>query len=254
MRHRDVKYSLGPTYSKTGIYYTSVEDAFRWIDFSDLKGYLGIVEPLGEIEEHETKFKADGIRILELMNMSKAIDYLLDHGADPRVYYHHALIVMCVWGDLALVKKLIAAGCDPSTRFYGPVVVAAAEGHLEIVKYLESLGSNLFSNENEALRLAAENGHLRVVRYLIEKGAKSGWNQSIIQAGTRGYLSIVQFFFELGVDEWALEDTVWWAIARGHRKIVKYLASKNVSVIKHRKYFESRQDLDALQIIDSINI
>lgn len=250
LKHRDITYSVGDVYSDTGIYYTSIEDAFRWIDYSDPKGFLALIEPLGVIVDQETKSKADGIRIKELLPLEQGIEYLLDRKADPRVYHHHPLIVACAWGKLDLVKRFIAAGCNPATRVYGPVVVAAAEGHLDIVKYLAKLGSDLCTNNNEALRLAAEGGHLKVVQYLVQNGAKTGWDESIVQAASRGHTPIVQFFYELGAKK--LEDAMWWAIARNNRKVAKFLVSKGVPIKIHRPYFEHRQDQEALAIIDSL--
>lgn len=83
-----------------------------------------------------------------------------------------------MYGDLPLVKRLVAAGAklDAQTkkREMTALHYACLEGHLEIVRYLKAQGADIEKQASEkctALLFAARNGRLATLKYLKEAGA-----------------------------------------------------------------------------------
>ena len=113
----------------------------------------------------------------------EAISDLIGAGADVdafRVVYGKASIYMAAYyGNIEVVKSLIAAGDDVNYKSkseykWRPLNAAAARGHLEVVKALIAANADVNRGDidgDRPLHQAAGNGNAEVVRALIAAGA-----------------------------------------------------------------------------------
>ena len=74
----------------------------------------------------------------------------------------------CRAGELAKVKRLVAAGVDIHARDDYALRGAAWNGHLDVIKYLIEVGADLHARDDMALCIVAAQGHFEVVKYLCE--------------------------------------------------------------------------------------
>lgn len=116
--------------------------------------------------------------------------------------YSRRLIDAAYYGQLEIVKDLVASGADVTTWRNCPVRYASQEGHLEVVEYLVALGADVTEYGDHAIRTAAENGHLDVVRFLASVGADvtAEDNYAIKEAVKIRRVDIVRFLVESGSD------------------------------------------------------
>ncbi|KAF9884807.1 hypothetical protein FE257_001223 [Aspergillus nanangensis] len=120
---------------------------------------------------------------------AKALQYLLDAGANTKPLIHSAFISTCVaeesieWDQkLRVFKILLNAGADVNTELreggFGSILAAAAsESKLEDVKYLVKVGAEVnkpleHGNYGSALSAAAQQNDIDVVKYLVDIGAE----------------------------------------------------------------------------------
>ncbi|OVA06699.1 Tetratricopeptide TPR-1 [Macleaya cordata] len=104
-----------------------------------------------------------------------AVKVLLDHHANPNVFFHHMLtplVITILVNSLQCVELLIQAGADPNagSSVLTPLVLAAGDGLTEITKCLLEAGADPNLTNNDGLKpveIAAIHGHHQIVGMLF---------------------------------------------------------------------------------------
>jgi ankyrin repeat protein len=176
------------------------------------------------------------------------VEYLLgrpDIDIDARSIWggESALILACRMGNLAVVKRLVAAGSSveaQASNEVGPLVAAAVRGHLEVVKYLVDEAGADVTRENPAgetpIRCAARKGYADIVEYLLGRpgsdlDAVSTRGESALTLACRmNRLAVVKLLVAAGarVEAQAGEKRgpLGTAASEGHLEVVKYLVEE----------------------------
>ena len=101
----------------------------------------------------------------------RAIKFLVEKGANVKLYGYIGLEKSASRGDIELVKYLVEKGAYIHADNDIALGWSAANGHLEVVKFLVEKGANIYAANDYALRWSAQNGHIEIVKFLVEKGA-----------------------------------------------------------------------------------
>jgi ankyrin repeat protein len=128
---------------------------------------------------------------------------------DPR---SRQLVAAISKGDVAKVRKLLAAGADPDAPdpsddgFDPPVMVATVARKPEVIRLLAKAGADLNAGfPDTPLTLAAGWGHLELTRALIEGGADvnrpdDGGQTPLGEAVGKKHLDVIAALLEAGAD------------------------------------------------------
>ena len=175
------------------------------------------------------------------------IQYLLDHGANPKAVSENGetpLYVDFIVGNrlgnqMEIAKLLLAKGVDINgwVRDFGSVLhYAAMMGSSQAIKDLLALGANINlpcnGGQTPLLTAIKSNEHsLETVRLLVENGADvnrgddSGWTP-LHEACSKGDLELVKYLISKGADK-SLQNkdgaTPFAVISQEHQDLIDYL-------------------------------
>jgi hypothetical protein len=143
-----------------------------------------------------------------------------------------------VKGNLAEVKRLVAAGCDKNRLNYNIVKFCAIYGHVDIMKYLISIGYRpqiKIQNKDYSLKWAAMNGHLELVKYLIldeHCDYALNHNYAFRYAAGNGHLEVIKYLSTLvKCDHRSNSDhALRLAASNGHVDAVDFLITMGCDV------------------------
>jgi len=162
----------------------------------------------------------------------------------PRSEAVEELIAAASDGDVAGVRRALAAGADPDRalpRFGTALIVASANGELDVVRALLEAGADPARQIEErlveglqrtALTSAARHGHLAIVELLLRAGAEPdaivpGDATALIEASRHGHDDVVDLLLAAGADpQRQVEgdgDALTGAIAGGHPEVADRL-------------------------------
>lgn len=89
----------------------------------------------------------------------------------PPSYNREDFRLVCQYGDVAALEKLIAKGLDIQTDNNYALRWMSHHGALKMVAFLLEHGADIHAEEGAPLRWAASNGQTAIVAFLFEKGA-----------------------------------------------------------------------------------
>lgn len=193
---------------------------------------------------------SDGVPALHYaikMQDEKAVELLLNHGADPRALsmslldvflmkdgYHYPAPILplefaAIIGNIKIMQLLIAKGADVNQKILGKL----HNEYLE-VQDVDRLISPLF--------FAAREGHDEAIRFLLANGAKLKTlndNQSsafspLAIATLMGHIKVLRAFIENGINIAEHPSLLHCAASNGHGEIVKLLLDSGVYVDIHQ--------------------
>jgi hypothetical protein len=108
-------------------------------------------------------------------------------------------------GDVAGVRRLMAAGADPARgddeTGHSAVHAASALGHAEILALFADSGAALDTLDFRGLTpllMAAGSGHAEVVKILLQRGARSQMVRALREAAVGGHLEVVRTLLQAG--------------------------------------------------------
>jgi hypothetical protein len=136
------------------------------------------------------------------------------------------LVAASTRGDVAGVRRLLAAGADPTRgddeTGASAVHAAAALGHAEILALFADSGAALDAPDFQGLTpllRAAGAGHAQVVKMLLQRGARSQVADALREAAAGGHLEIVRALIQAGAPVDARDElgltALMYAIGRG---------------------------------------
>jgi len=148
-------------------------------------------------------------------NLAAIMRLLLQHGADPDVWYDGDGLILhdaAYFGYVDVMELLVQHSADVNARGDGnktPLFWASAGGSVEAVQFLLRRGANVNAQsegDGTPLSRASRNGHLDVVRVLLEHGAdvhiRQGNNLAPFQVATsNGHTEIARLLLEYGAEE-----------------------------------------------------
>ena len=148
-------------------------------------------------------------------NLEATMRLLLQHGADPDVWYDGDGLIShdaAYFGYVDVLELLVQHGADVNARGNGNKTLlfwASAGGSVEAVQFLLEHGAGVNAQsegDGTPLSRASRNGHLDIVRVLLEHGAdvhiRQGNNLAPFQVATsNGHTEIAKLLLEYGAEE-----------------------------------------------------
>lgn len=171
----------------------------------------------------------------------KAVQMLINHGADVNILNGNPLNLASQIGDLEVVKLLIAHGADVNLpRDYGlyPLHYAAVSGHLDVVHYLIEKGADIHQKTDfneykynlSAIDFAMLNGKRDVAEFLLRKGAE----QDLIVMVGLGKQDLLKDYFaknpKLDFGQFPLSYLLHLAARYGEQDIAEMLIEKGADI------------------------
>ena len=142
----------------------------------------------------------------------EVIQYLVQRGANPRVFKDRALRHACEFGSYDVVFYLLSLGCDVQSVDNYSLRWAVRKGCLKTVQLLISRGANVHARREQALRRAIVADDLEIVKCLVEAGADIHSNQdvAVYLAMRHQCKGIVLYLLEKGADvtHWSYHDAI----------------------------------------------
>ncbi|KAL5395362.1 hypothetical protein PMIN02_004137 [Paraphaeosphaeria minitans] len=224
-------------------------DGMSALAFASQQGYASIVELLIEADPASARRK-------DVVYNRRPVDWALNNGHETIVgslltypaldwkddEERTMLSYEAQYGNLELVRRLLAFGADRNTRdeeAWMPLAYAAQLGHTQIVKLLLQEGANvdaLTVDQRSSLSFAAEHGRYETVNLLLKSGAKPDepdrFNRTPLSyASGSGRVDVVEMLLNQNVDVnvkpraalWTTQPPIMWASANGHHEVVKKL-------------------------------
>ena len=149
---------------------------------------------------------------------------------NPKIYSIHMnhldwnLCQSSEFGDVASVKRLLAAGADVRAYDSDSLCRSSENGYVEIVKLLLEAGADVHADDSESLCRSSENGHVEVVKLLLEAGADVNARNSfsLCMGAYNGHTEVVKLLLEAGANVNPLYP-LHASSRMGHTEIVKLL-------------------------------
>ena len=144
------------------------------------------------------------------------------------------------FGDVAVIRSMVAAGVDKDRVVDKSLSHAAKHGYLQAVELLLAVGANVHAFDDKALRDASERGHVDVLRLLLQAGANvhACNDHALWHASHYGRADIVQIHLLAGADVHACDDRALRdASINGHVDVVRLLLQAGANV--HARYDEA---------------
>lgn len=216
-------------------------------------GYLTVVEA-------ERKLWAVPLIIAAMVKNTRAVEALLDAGANPDQFYrlsglpawafqaHSPLTGAISVRDAEIVALLLKGGANPEGADQAdkigalPVHAAAAWGDLRIIDSLINAGANPFARDRRGegvLHYAAANSNLEALRHFVKMGipvnarSRDRGRTALMAAAAGGQVATLRQLVELGADARLLseerETASAVAAAGGHKDAVTYLLQVEAS-------------------------
>jgi ankyrin repeat protein len=214
--------------------------AIRAGDADKVKTMLAEDAPLAEAKNEQGQ---SAVLAAVYSGRTEVRDFLIAHGAGPRLEFHEAVAA----GQMERVEHFVDKDADLA-RAYSPdgfpaVALAAAFGHFAIVKYLFEKGADLTAVATNgtgynALTGAVASGREEIAIWLLENGADANYRYGagytpLLTAAANGHLNIVKDLLVHGADIHAKANDGKNAIAiaeeRKHSDVVEFLRSKGAS-------------------------
>jgi len=176
-----------------------------------------------------------------LEDNAEIVEALLSAGANATIKDRKGNTALhCAYGNLAIVKMLLAAGADPYEvgQDDSPIESASLMGHGEIVQLMLKSEppdpEQAKRSKSQALEWAASNNDLVSIRELIEAGvdinvqSTDGYDFTpLMTAVTHGHFEAVKFLVNAGADLAATNDdghnSLSLAFERGQLDIARWL-------------------------------
>lgn len=224
-------------------------DGMSALAFAAQQGYASIVELLLEADRATARRK-------DVLYNRRPVDWALSNGHEiivrslltyPTLDWEDdeertMLSYEAQYGNLELVRRLLALGADRNTRdeeAWTPLIYAAHLGHTQVVELLLQEGAQadaLSVDRRSSLSFAAEHGHHETVSLLLRSTAKPDepdrfGRTPLSYASGSGRADVVGTLLNYDVDVnvktgatlWTTQPPIMWASANGHGEVVKKL-------------------------------
>lgn len=152
------------------------------------------------------------------------VRYLVERGADYRIYNDSAFCMSAQDGHLDVVKYLHELGAEIHAQGEYALAFSALRGQMDVVKYLLEHGADIHYNDDEPFRDAVEGGHMDVIRYMIEKGGANidaAGKFALAHAAETGKIELLEYL--LTMDKEGIHDAVIFSIDYGNLDTLKFL-------------------------------
>ena len=195
------------------------------------------IEVFKELERQGADIHGDKEHLLhsaaEIGSLDMVKYFAEEEGADIHGFYNGGTVIMraAEKGHLDVVKYLTGRGVDIHTYMEAPLCLAGEHGHLEVVKHLVEQGADIDKYKELLFFEAAEHGQLNMVKYMMGYGCYD-CHVALHIAAENGWLEVVKFFAEQGVDIHA-EDEIVLRSAVEHDyalDVVKYLVEQGADI------------------------
>ena len=155
--------------NRANINYRSIHHGYTCLEMASKFGYLEIVKWLlkNKAVVHIQNDKSLGIAAY---NDHLEIVKILLENADISIL-NTALIVVCKYGFLKIIKLLIDKGADIHANNDMVLRTAVGSGYLELVQLLLDNGADIHAHNDNALQRAICDGNLKIIKLLLENGA-----------------------------------------------------------------------------------
>ena len=152
------------------------------------------------------------------------VRYLVERGADYRIYNDSAFCMSAQDGHLEVVKYLHELGAEIHAQGEYALAFSALCGRMDVVKYLIEHGADIHYNDDEPFRDAVEGGHMDMIRYMIEEAGANiyaGGKFALAHAVETGKIELLEYL--LTMDKEGIHDAVIFSSHYGNLDTLKFL-------------------------------